>query len=47
MVFWSANRDKHFAQSLERVFKDVECVGAKAYPQAKKFTHTLFVADRE
>jgi spermidine synthase len=47
VVFWSANRDKHFAQSLERIFKNVECVGAKAYPQAKKFTHTLFVADRE
>jgi spermidine synthase len=47
VVFWSANRDKHFAESLGRVFKQVECVGAKAYPQAKKFTHTLFVADRE
>lgn len=47
VVFWSANRDKHFAESLGRVFKKVECVGAKAYPQAKKFTHTLFVADRE
>ena len=47
VVFWSANRDKHFAESLGRVFKNVECVGAKAYPQAKKFTHTLFVADRE
>jgi len=47
VVFWSANRDKHFAESLGRVFKQVESVGAKAYPQAKKFTHTLFVADRE
>lgn len=47
VVFWSANRDKHFAESLGRVFKQVECVGAKAYPQAKKFTHTLFVADRD
>jgi spermidine synthase len=47
VVFWSANRDKHFAESLGRVFKQVECVGAKAYPQAKKIAHTLFVADRD
>lgn len=47
VVYWSANRDPHFAQALERVFTKVECIGAKAYPQAKRFTHTLFVADRE
>ena len=47
VVFWSANRDPDFARSLERVFKKVECIGAKAYPQAKRFTHTLFVAERE
>ena len=47
VVYWSANRDKFFAEALGRVFKQVESVGAKAYPQAKKFTHTLFVADRE
>jgi len=47
VVFWSAHRDKHFADSLGRFFKQVECVGAKAYPQAKKITHTLFVADRD
>ena len=47
VVFWSANRDEQFARSLERVFKGVECVPAKAYPQAKRFTHTLFVADRD
>jgi hypothetical protein len=23
----------------------VECISAKAYPKAKRFTHTLFVAD--
>ena len=46
VVFWSANQDKSFARSLEKVFKNVECVGAKAYPKAKRFTHTLFVADR-
>jgi spermidine synthase len=47
VVFWSANRDPKFAQSLERVFHKVESIGAKAYPQAKRFTHTLFVAERE
>jgi spermidine synthase len=47
VVFWSANPDKSFARSLERVFKNVECIGAKAYPKAKRFTHTLFVADRD
>lgn len=46
VVFWSANQDKDFAESLKKVFKNVECVGAKAYPKAKRFTHTLFVADR-
>jgi spermidine synthase len=47
VVFWSANPDKGFARSLERVFSKVECIGAKAYPKAKRFTHTLFVADRD
>ncbi|MBC8125537.1 MAG: spermine synthase [Gloeobacteraceae cyanobacterium ES-bin-144] len=47
VVFWSANPDKDFARSLEKDFKKVECISAKAYPKAKSFTHTLFVADRE
>ncbi|MDP3849376.1 MAG: hypothetical protein Q8Q59_02650 [Luteolibacter sp.] len=47
VVFWSANPDKDFARALGRVFKNVECIGAKAYPKAKRLTHTLFVADRE
>ena len=46
VVFWSAHRDKAFAQSLEEVFPIVEVVPAKAYPQAKRFTHTLFLAAR-
>ncbi|GAA5482556.1 spermidine synthase [Haloferula sargassicola] len=46
VVFWSAHRDKSFARLLEKEFRRVESVGAKAYPQAKKFSHTLFVADR-
>ena len=47
VVYWSANRDPGFAKSLARIFRQVDCVGAKAYPQAKHFTHTLFVAIRE
>lgn len=47
VVYWSANEDKNFARALKKVFKRVECIPAKAYPQAKKFTHTLFVAQRD
>ena len=47
VIFWSAHPDRSFAKSLEGVFKQVECIGAKAYPKAKRFTHTLFVADRD
>jgi spermidine synthase len=46
-VYWSANRDPEFVKSLAQVFKKVESISAKAYPQAKRFTHTLFVADRD
>ncbi len=46
VVFWSANRDEGFARSLRTIFGRVECLSAKAYPKAKRFTHTLFVADR-
>jgi spermidine synthase len=46
VIFWSAHPDKSFAKSLEKTFPEVECISAKAYPQAKRFTHTLFVADR-
>ena len=47
VIFWSAHPDKGFARSLEKAFKRVECIPAKAYPKAKRFTHTLFVADRD
>ena len=46
VVFWSANPDKGFERSLRQVFANVESIPAKAYPKAKRFTHTLFVADR-
>lgn len=45
VIFWSAHPDKTFARSLETFFKQVQCIPAKAYPKAKRFTHTLFVAD--
>lgn len=45
-VFWSAHPDKAFAKSMQRDFKNVEAIPAKAYPKAKRFTHTLFVGDR-
>ena len=47
VVFWSANRDKDFARSLQRFFSRVESIPAKAYPKARRFTHTLFLADRD
>ena len=47
VIFWSAHPDRSFARSLEGCFKKVESIGAKAYPKAKRFTHTLFVADRD
>ena len=47
VVYWSANQDKAFARLLQKVFPRVECVGAKAYPKARRLSHTLFVADRD
>ena len=47
VVFWSANRDEAFARSLRHIFAKVDCISAKSYPKAKRFTHTLFVADRD
>jgi len=47
VVFWSAHPDKAFAKSLGRDFKNVQAIPAKAYPKAKRFTHTLFVGDRK
>jgi spermidine synthase len=46
VVYWSANQDKGFARALGKIYNSVECIGAKAYPKAKRFTHTLFVAQR-
>lgn len=43
-VFWSAHPDQTFAGNLAKAGFEVQVVGAKAYPKAKKFAHTLFVA---
>lgn len=47
VVYWSANPDKGFARSLRKIYNKLDVVPAKAYPQAKKFTHTLFVAQKD
>lgn len=44
VVYWSANPDKAFTRMLGTIYRRVDCVGAKAYPKAKRYTHTLFVA---
>ncbi|MGD7651565.1 MAG: spermine synthase [Verrucomicrobiales bacterium] len=46
VVYWSANQDRAFARALERTFAHTQSIPAKAYPKAKRFTHTLFVGDR-
>jgi spermidine synthase len=46
VVYWSAHEDSAFFKLLRKVFSRVETVPAKAYPKAKRFTHTLFVAER-
>lgn len=45
-VFWSASEDRTFLDRLKDVGFRAEAIGAKAYPQAKRNTHMLFVADR-
>lgn len=46
VVYWSAQQDPAFARAVKNVFGNVQCVPAKAYPNAKQFSHTLFVARR-
>lgn len=45
VVYWSANPDKAFSRALKAIYRRVDCVGAKAYPKARRFSHTLFVAE--
>ncbi|WP_243838735.1 spermine synthase [Prosthecobacter fusiformis] len=46
VTFWSASQDQAFSRRLVKAGYKVEIVGCKSYPQAKKKTHTIFVADR-
>ncbi len=45
-VFWSAYQDKRFMQRLGKAGFRVEEVAARAYPGAKRQTHTLYLARR-
>lgn len=46
VTFWSASSDRRFEKKLLKAGFAVEVVPCKAYPQAKRCTHTIFVADR-
>lgn len=46
VAFWSASTDQAFAKRFARAGFKVETVPAKAWPQAKRHTHTIFVGDR-
>ncbi len=47
VTFWSASQDEAFARRLSKAGFKVDVVGAKAYEQARRNTHTIFVADRK
>lgn len=46
VAFWSASTDPAFAKRLAKAGFQVETVAVKAWSQAKRNTHTIFVADR-
>jgi spermidine synthase len=46
VTFWSASQDQAFAKRLSKAGFKVQVVGAKAYEQARRDSHTIFVADR-
>jgi spermidine synthase len=46
VTFWSASQDEVFAKRLVKAGFKVEAIGAKAYEQARRNSHTIFVADR-
>jgi len=47
VTFWSASTDHAFTKRLGKAGFKVETVAAKAYAQAKRRSHTIFVADRK
>ena len=46
VTFWSASQDRRFEKKLVKAGFAVEVVPCRAYPQAKRCTHTIFIADR-
>ena len=46
-VYWSATRDEEFQARLREVGFLVEASGVKAWADAKRASHTLYVADRK
>ena len=46
VAFWSASNDQAFAKRLAKAGFAVKVVAAKAYEQARRAAHTIFVADR-
>ncbi len=47
VTFWSASPDPAFARRLGQAGFVVEVVAAKAYAQARRNAHTIFVADKK
>jgi spermidine synthase len=47
VAFWSASPDKAFSERLGAAGFKVEVVAAKAYPLAKRPTHTIFAGDKK
>ncbi len=45
-AFWSAKDDPRFEKRLAKAGFKAQTVPCKAYPQAKRCTHAIFVADR-
>ena len=47
VTFWSASQDTAFEKRLSKAGFKVDAVAVKAYPQARRCSHTIFVADRK
>ncbi len=47
VTFWSASKDRAFEKRLIKAGFTVEAVAVKAYEQAKRSAHTIFVAEIE
>ena len=46
VTFWSASNDRAFEKRLTKAGFKVDVVRARAHERAKKFAHTVFVAER-